>query len=246
MLRNYVDNETICECLADVYEVAVKNTYGDSEFEQAKLDLIRYNRIEPLFGDAQKLKTVVKYFELIREVGETRDNSDYWLQFGIACTISKRMEAAKNAFDNAYSRERAKARPNTTNIDNYYARYLLERAATDDDPIGAFHHLKDGVGLLLKQIFKDDNRHYPFKAVDHCQISLPVILGNGHPSNRRFFWGTAKPYFLRRRNGRDAIGRVTQTFVILIKEAKKILEKAGRWVHLGEGRVEQPSWCEAH
>jgi hypothetical protein len=40
----------------------------------------------------------------------------------------------------------------------------LEKAVWIDQADEAFQLFKAGLNLLLKQIFKDDNRHYPFKA----------------------------------------------------------------------------------
>ncbi|WP_155253479.1 SIR2 family protein [Bradyrhizobium japonicum] len=164
MLQNYVDDETICECLADIYEAAVANQNSDSEFRDAYFNLTRYNVIEPLFSERNKLKMLVKYYETIRPIGDTRNNPDYWLQLGIASTIASQFSDAETAFKNAYARENSKNRPNTVRIDNYYARFQLEHAAWIDRPDQAFRLFKSGFNLLLKQIFKDDNRHYPFKA----------------------------------------------------------------------------------
>jgi hypothetical protein len=163
MLREFIDDDTIARCLADIYEVAVENS-DDSEFERIRYDLIRYNTIEPLFSENGKLERIVQYYDSIRPIGDTRNNSDYWLQLGIACTIHRSFERAGDAFVQAYSRERSRMRPNTKRIDNYFARYQIDRAAHTEDPRDAFRLAHSGVGALLKQIFRADNRHYPFKA----------------------------------------------------------------------------------
>ena len=85
-------------------------------------------------------------------------------KLGIASTIASKFSDAETAFKNAYARENSKSRPNTIRIDNYYARFQLEHAAWIDGADQAFRLFKSGFNLLLKQIFKDDNRHYPFKA----------------------------------------------------------------------------------
>ncbi|HVZ99150.1 MAG TPA: SIR2 family protein [Caulobacterales bacterium] len=163
MLREFIDDDTIAQCLADIYEVAVKNS-DDSEFERVRYDLIRYNTVEPLFSDHRKLERIVDYYDEIRSIGDTRNNSDYWLQLGIACTIHRDFERAGEAFAQAYARERARARPNTKKIDNYFARYQIDKAADIGDAQEAFALAQAGVAALLKQIFQADNRHYPFKA----------------------------------------------------------------------------------
>jgi hypothetical protein len=162
MVHNYIDDETIVECLSDIYEVATTNC-SDNEFERAHYDLIKYDVVEPIFSPKNKLAMLIKYYEEIRRVANTRNNPDYWLQMGIACTIYGHHDTAERAFGNAYSREKAKARPNLIKIDNYFARFQIERAAVTDEPKEAFNLFKSGISLLLKQIFRDENRHYPFK-----------------------------------------------------------------------------------
>jgi tetratricopeptide (TPR) repeat protein len=107
MVRHYIDDETIMECLSDIYEVAATN-HGDNEFERAQHDLLKYSVVEPIFSSRNKLEILIKYFEEIRTIANTRNNPDYWLQMGIACTIYGDYESAQRAFDNAYSREKAK------------------------------------------------------------------------------------------------------------------------------------------
>jgi hypothetical protein len=163
MLRNFIDDETIAQCLADIYEVAVNNS-ADPEFDRARYDLMRYSTVEPLFSDKNKLSRIVRYYDIIRSIGDTRNNPDYWLQLGIACNIHSDFGRAGEAFANAYAREKSRARSNTTKIDNYFARYQIDKAAYVEDAQESFSLVQQGVSTLLKQIFQDDNRHYPFKA----------------------------------------------------------------------------------
>jgi hypothetical protein len=163
MLREFIDDDTIAQCLADIYEVSVRNS-DDSEFERARYDLIRYNTVEPLFSENNKLARIVEYYDEIRTIGDTRNNADYWLQLGIACTVHRDFRRAGEAFTQAYARERARRHPSTKKIDNYFARYQIDRAENTEDSKEAFDLAIAGLTTLLKQIFQADNRHYPFKA----------------------------------------------------------------------------------
>ncbi|MCZ8187954.1 MAG: SIR2 family protein [Beijerinckiaceae bacterium] len=225
MLQNYVDDATVCECLSDVYEVAVSNTYGDQEFEQAKYDLIRYNKIEPLFDDNKKLRTITNYYEMIRAIGETRNNPDYWLQYGIACTIAGSLEVAQSAFNNAYAREKARKLPNTIKIDNYYARFLLEKSAATDDPAAAFDSFREGVGLLLKQIFRDDNRHYPFKAGRSLSEIAARHLDQWSQTQKTAFVGNCRSLLTKAEDWQKRNGPGQPDVIILIRETRNIIEK---------------------
>jgi hypothetical protein len=66
-------------------------------------------------------------------------------------------------FRNAYARERSRLSPNLTRIDNYAARFDMQRAIAESDPAAAFNLFIGANERLMKQIFLDINLHYPFK-----------------------------------------------------------------------------------
>lgn len=163
MLRNFSDNKTIADCLFDLYRQAKTEAYRDELSRQMCVDLMKYNTIEPLFADQNKLNSMTHYYDEIRTVDDTASNSDYWLQFGIACTVHKSLEKAGRAFATAYAKENARRKPNLIKIDNYFARYEMEKAISSDDPNEAFTTFLQASNRLFKQIFLRNNRHYPFK-----------------------------------------------------------------------------------
>lgn len=223
MLQNYVDDETICECLADIYFSAVKNADADAEFRDAQFDLIRYSFIEPLFSNRNKLDMLVRYYNEIRPIGDTRNNPDYWLQLGIASTIASNFEKAENAFLNAYAREKSKKRPNPIRIDNYYARYQLEKAAWVDDPVDGFKLYKSGLSLLLKQIFRDDNRHYPFKAGRALSALAAKHYTRWSPTEQASFLGGCETLLQKAQDWQNKNRINNEDVAMMIKETNQIL-----------------------
>lgn len=225
MLQSYIDDETIADCLVDIYEVAVQSMYGDPEFARAEVDLVKYSSIEPLFSDRNKLAMMVRYYEAIRAVGETRNNPDYWLQLGIACTIYGDYESAGRAFENAYARERARRLPNVIRIDNYFARFELEKAGAIDDSLAAFDLFRDGVALLLKQIFKDDNRHYPFKAGRSLTNIAVRHFDHWSSAQRKMFLSNCKTLVVKAEDWKRRNRQDHTDVQLLIREVGKILQK---------------------
>ena len=226
MLRNYIDDGTITDSLIDIYEAAVLNTHGDSEFEAAKHDLVKYSTIEPLFPEKNKLANLVTYYEAIRPIGDTRDIADYWLQYGIACNIHSDFDRAQTAFDNAYARERSKRSPNTKKIDNYYARFQIEKAVYINDSEEAYRLFRSGAITLMKQIFAADNRHYPFKAGRSLAALAGKHYDHWNPSQRKVFLSDCRGLRDKAILWRDK-NRVPQIDVdVLIKEANIILQHA--------------------
>jgi hypothetical protein len=92
-----------------------------------------------------------------------KDNPDYWLQVGIAATVYDSLPVAEKAFTNAYAREKARPNPNLKKIDNYFSRFEMRKAVTENDAKEAFTIFVRANERLKKQIFLEENRHYPFK-----------------------------------------------------------------------------------
>jgi SIR2-like domain len=163
ILGMFADDDIIRESLVDLYARASRSGDSDPEFGSMRISLTRYGSIEPIFSGRNKASNIFKYYDDIRVFGETRNNPDYWLQVGIAATVHDNLEAAETAFKNAYSREKARRRPNLKKIDNYFSRFEMRKAVEENDSKEAFAIFARANERLKKQIFLEENRHYPFK-----------------------------------------------------------------------------------
>ena len=163
ILRNFSSDETILDCLVDMYNCSSNDLFKDDGLSEIAFELRHYNRVEPLFSDKNKLFYLRRYFLEIRSFPRTVNNSDYWLQYGIAMSIHGDLPAAQEAFSTAYAKEKSKDRPNLVKIDNYFARFELELAIYEDDSNAAFALAQSGANKLMKQTLVEANKHYPFK-----------------------------------------------------------------------------------
>jgi hypothetical protein len=163
ILNTFADNDTVRESLIELFERASQGSNSDPEFDSLRIALTRYGSIEPLFSNKQKAAHIFRYYDEIRVFGNTRNNPDYWLQVGIAGTVHDDLERAEKAFENAYSREKSKRNPDLKKIDNYFSRFEMRKAIDQTDPVEAFTLFAKANERLKKQIFVEENRHYPFK-----------------------------------------------------------------------------------
>lgn len=167
ILKTFSEDDLVRECLVDLYAQAIRFSSGNDEFKSLRLKLTRYGSIEKLFHNSGKAENISRYYEDIRVFGGTENNSDYWLQVGIASTIHNNLPEAAKAFKNAYSREKSKVNPNTRKIDNYFARYEMQVAIAESDPVEAFDTFIRASERLKKQMFMEEDRHYPYKVGRH-------------------------------------------------------------------------------
>lgn len=167
ILKTFLEDELIRECLVDLYEHAIKGESTDEDFKSLRFKLTRYGSIEPLFQGVGKAANISRYYDEIRVFGGTENNPDYWLQVGIAASIHDDLPRAGAAFKNAYARERAKKNPNTKKIDNYFSRYEMQVAITETNSGEDFRTFARASEQLKKQMFMETDRHYPYKTGRH-------------------------------------------------------------------------------
>ena len=180
-----------------------------------------------MFSDKKKASNIFKYFDDIRVYGDTRNNSDYWLQVGIAATVHDDLDMADKAFKNAYSREKSKRKPNLKKIDNYFSRFEMRKAIEQDDAGEAFATFIRANERLKKQIFLEENRHYPFKT---GRYYTDIAAKHFRSWNER-----QKAQFIRkateiRERARDWNGGQPESRVdveLLIRETTRLLARIG-------------------
>lgn len=164
ILRQISDRSAIVSAAVKLYAAAAKGREPYNIYETVCVRLMQFNRIQPLMRGRSEKDLIFQFYENIKPISETYKNADYWLQLGIAATAFDELDVAGNAFENAYAREEKTKRKNFKRIDNYYNRYLLKSSASLADSQDAYELFVEATGGLTKQMFLEDNRHYPFKS----------------------------------------------------------------------------------
>lgn len=163
VLHGFLDDELVRDCLVELYERAESSSDSTGKWRALRIELMKFNAIESMFSGLTAKAYIFEYYEKIRAFGGTRNNPDYWLQLGIASTVLDDLPRGEICFKNAYAREKGKTSPNLTKIDNYAARFEMKKSVAETDPTKAFEQFIAASDKLERQIFLDNNRHYPFK-----------------------------------------------------------------------------------
>jgi len=225
ILKTFAEDDVVRECLVELYERSVRDDDRDPEFVSLRIALTRYRSLEPIFSGPKKAANIFRYYDDIRVYGNTRNNPDYWLQVGIAATIYDDLERAEIAFENAYAREKAKRNPNLKKIDNYYSRYQMRLAVEEHDPDAAFGIFLKANERLKKQIFLDENRHYPFKTGRYYADVAAKHYPHWSDSQQRQFIVEAGDIRERAYEWRDSKREFSADVAILIRETTSLLER---------------------
>jgi hypothetical protein len=164
ILKRIKDRGLLVEAALKLFTAAVRLKRPFDMFDNVYIRLMLFNRLQPIMQGENEEELIFKFYEGIRPIENTHKNADYWLQLGIAATVFGELGIAADAFENAYAREKTRERPNYRRIDNYYNRFLLTYSASMDDSQDAYDLFLEATAGLTKQMFDEDNRHYPYKS----------------------------------------------------------------------------------
>ncbi|MBK8908542.1 MAG: hypothetical protein IPM60_11755 [Rhodospirillales bacterium] len=163
MLRQMWDSGVLLGAISSMLRNAVCATADDEEMRYIARDLMRFSMIEGILPPGRRREALIAYYEEIKCVGECQRNQFFWLQYAIARLSLHEYDAARNYLDTAYSLARKIPGFNTRQIDNQYARYLLENATYSNDRARSFSVWLDANKLLLMQMRKEKDNHYPYR-----------------------------------------------------------------------------------
>jgi len=225
VLHEFLDDELVRDCLVELYERAESSSDSTGKWKSLMIELMKFNAIESMFSGPTAREYVFSYYENIRTVGATRNNPDYWLQLGIASTVLDDLPRGEVCFKNAYSREKAKISPNLTKIDNYAARFEMKKAFAEADPTKAFEQFIAASIKLEKQIFLDNNRHYPFKTGRQFSEIAAKHFENWNEAQKDKFKTTVINIRNKAIEWKRSKNQHSVDVEILIKETGEILKK---------------------
>ena len=162
ILRKVADpNRTVTSLIQLIKQVEQLGT-SDYYWELFKM-LVRFSSFNLIFSEENRGRSAMKVYEAIKTLGRCSRNPLFGLQYAIAALVAKDFIRCGTYFATAYSHAANLNRYDAFQIDNHYARFLLERAVDIDynasDRMSPFREARK----LLRPQFADEWRHYPYR-----------------------------------------------------------------------------------
>lgn len=136
VLRNLLNYSDVEDSIISIFK-KLHEKRASSRIRTSLKKLCLYDNLNKILRAYDKNgfnKSVFKIYENIAYLEYNQENPLFWLQFAIARLADEDYPDAKRCFDNAYSYA-AKTGFDTFQIDNHYARYLLENASINKSEI---------------------------------------------------------------------------------------------------------------
>lgn len=172
-LRELVAPSEVLEVVAKAIQHAIRRgigfkprrfqddgSYFSSEFPSS---LYVFRNLQLLVDTSANSDAISWFFEEIRRGTSLEDDPLYWLQYAISRFFAHDSDRAKLYLENAYGVARRTPGFFTFQIDNQYARYLVDSCAATGDPTEAYEAFVEAHRIIADQAVNADYRHYPFK-----------------------------------------------------------------------------------
>lgn len=140
---------------------------GNKKYGDALKNIASASYLSFIFDYNLDSKLLIEYYEKIKENNFNKKNLFFWEQYAIACTNIKEFSRAKKYFETSYALAKKRGSGfSTFQIDNHYARFLLESQLYSRNYKSAFSTFLEAHRLLTKSYISNDlinDRYYQFK-----------------------------------------------------------------------------------
>jgi hypothetical protein len=133
---------------------------SERDFYQILNALMRYRAVAQILPEKNRLEATINFYEGSKNLTSTKRNPQFWMQYGIACLAFYKLERAERYFKDAYSL--ASPGYDTYQIDNHYARLLLEKALIAPSINDTVLLVEEAKKIVLQQM-SAEIRYYPYR-----------------------------------------------------------------------------------
>ena len=121
-----------------------------------------FRNIQQIVNIDSDFERVFAFYEDIKRRTRLSDDPLFWLQYAIAKLFSGDRASAKTYLENSYGIAK-RTGFKTYQIDNQYARGLLESAVSTGRTSEAFGAFDEAHRIIVSQLASHDHAHYPFR-----------------------------------------------------------------------------------
>lgn len=141
---------------------------GSDKYKNVMINLVSCSYLSYVFGYQMESNKFIEYYENVKELNFCKKNLFFWEQYAIVCINLKQFDRAGRYFKTAYSLAKQRGHLfSAYQIDNHYARYLLENQLYYRKKEGSLDVFVEAHRLLNKNseidIIKKNSRYYKYR-----------------------------------------------------------------------------------
>lgn len=175
--------------LIKVFKKLDKRGY-DKNNHQILKSLVSFSRLQSVFNlnENSHFKAVVlNFYEEIKNTRFAAKNPFFWLQYAIARLSSRDYAIADKYFQTAYSYAKSNEDFDPFQIDNHYARHILENEIFNGTDETAMERFIKAHNLLSVRTSASENRHYPIRVAINYGRFYDKFFKNLNDQDKKVF-----------------------------------------------------------
>lgn len=177
LLQQIFDSTIVVDVMLSIFRNLNEHRHNE-KVRRILRNMMMFTNIQQALNkeDANYKYNILRYYENIKSLPSCDRNPHFWLQYAIVKLSEHDYEQAKIYFNAAYSFAKRIDNFDTYQIDNHYARFILEneiKLGTKETCMEAFLHAHS---ILMDPKHKIEVRYYPYR-----------VAQNYYPFYERFY-----------------------------------------------------------
>lgn len=162
LLRSAVQPEFLIETVEKIVR-RLATIRRSAPLHHVFTQLSRFPVIEGMIDKhPRKRELIIGYFQALSDLPAMQGNADYWLHYAMARLSYGDFDVAARFFTAAKKLAEGNFKK-TVDVNNHFARLLLDSRIKTDDYDDYFKAFEMAHGILISQMNRENNRHYPYR-----------------------------------------------------------------------------------
>lgn len=198
--------------------------------------IISHSRLQKLFNTKENhdyRKLVIQFFEEVKNLEYSKKNPFFWLQYAMARLEIRDYKVADSFFNAAYSFADKRDSFDTFQLDNHYARYLLENEIYNGSIETCMEQFTKSHNILSNRTDQNRNRHYPIKVARNYGRFYDHYFDLLNEQDKRIFLISCKEILMRIEDYNKVVPEYSRHRVVndCFLELSKIIIKEREWIN---------------
>lgn len=188
ILDKIVDGSIIKKVMVKTFVNFDKKRHNPN-YRKVLRSLLSYTNIQRVLNnnDPKYKSIIIEFFEDVRRCDFCKNNPHYWLQYAIVKLDDGDYPLSETFFKNAYSYAAKKDSFDTYQIDNHYARFLLENEINVGDDKSCMDVFLKAHHILMDTKHDKDTKYYPFRVARNYKPFYTRFYKNMTRKNKEVF-----------------------------------------------------------
>ena len=185
LLGSIVDVEVVKDVLVRTFR-QFDNMRDVKMYKDVLSNLLTFRILrQPLNANVDKFHKVIgSFYEGIRDCEFCKHNPLFWLQYAIAVLDEEDYKSAKIYFESAYAYAKKRKNFDSYQIDNHYARYLLEHGSKVDVGNDYMKVFREAHNIVTDRSHSKVQKYYPFR-VARGYLSYVIMYKDRYSDDER-------------------------------------------------------------